>query len=328
MVRSKLGCGGIRYLQTPAEFCESLTLVGFGSEVGDGFLEAFVEGYFGFPAEEFAGAGDVGLALFGVVLGKGFKDEFAFGAGNFEDGFGELEHGHFARVADVHGEVGVAHHEAIDAFDEIGTVAETAGLGPFAENGDWFAGEGLADKCRDDTAVVHAHAGAEGIKDADDAGVDAVLAMVSHGQGFGKALGFVITAAGADGVDVAPIFFGLRMDGWIAVDFGGGSDQKAGAFAFGKAEGFVGAEGADFQGLNRHSQVVDGAGGRGEVPDVIDGVVQKNEFSNVLLNETEIGMAGQMIEVGDGAGDEIVHADDAMAFGEEVIGEVRSQKSR
>ena len=50
----------------------------FGGEVGDGFCQAVFEGDFGFPAEEFAGAGDVGLALFGVVLGKGFEDDFAF----------------------------------------------------------------------------------------------------------------------------------------------------------------------------------------------------------------------------------------------------------
>jgi hypothetical protein len=132
------------------------------------------------------------------------------------------------RVADVHRQMVIAHHEAVDAFDEVGDVAEAAGLGAVAEDGDRFL-EGLADEGRDDAAVVEAHAFAVGVEDADDAGVDLVLAVVGHGEGFGEAFGFVVAAARADGVDVAPVVLGLRVHLGVAVDFGSGGEQEAGA---------------------------------------------------------------------------------------------------
>jgi hypothetical protein len=165
----------------------------------------------------------------------------------------------------------VAHHEAEDAVDEVGDVAEGAGLGAVAEDGDGLALEGLAAEGGDDAAVLGAHARAVGVEDADDAGFDAVVAVVGHDDGFGEALGFVVDAAGADGVDVAPVGFDLRMDEGVAVDLGGGGEQEARALGLGQAEGVVGAQRADLEGLDRQFEVVDGAGGRGEVEDVVQG---------------------------------------------------------
>ena len=265
--------------------------------------------------------------MLGIILRKWSENDFAFGAGGGLDGFGELEHGHFSRVADVHGERGVAHHEAIDSFNKVGAITEAAGLAAVAEDGHGFAAEGLADEGGDDAAVVEAHAGAVGVKDADDAGLHFVFAVVSHGEGFGEALGFVVTAARTDGVDVAPVFFGLRMDGGVAVDLGSGGEKETGAFVPGEAEGFVSAEGADFQCLDGNAQIIDRAGGRGEVPDVIDGFVKENEFSDVLLNEAEILISTEVRDVVRAAGDEIIKADDFVAFGEKVIGEMRAEKT-
>ena len=45
-------------------------------EVGEGFLEAFVEGDFWLPAEQGAGFADVGAAAGGIVLGQGCKNNF------------------------------------------------------------------------------------------------------------------------------------------------------------------------------------------------------------------------------------------------------------
>ena len=88
------------------------------------------------------------------------------------------------------------------------TVAEAAGLLAFAEHGERFAAQRLADERGDDAAVVEAHARAVGVEDADDVGIDLVVAVVGHGHGFGESLGFVVHAARADGVDVAPVALG------------------------------------------------------------------------------------------------------------------------
>jgi hypothetical protein len=48
-----------------------------------------------------------------------------------------------------------------------------------------------------------------------------MLAVVVEKEGFGAALAFIVAGSRADRIDVAPIVFGLRMDGRIAVDFAG-----------------------------------------------------------------------------------------------------------
>jgi len=60
---------------------------------------------------------------------------------------------------------------------------------------------------RDHSAVVQLQARAVGVEDADDAGIDFVIAVVGHGDGFGEAFGFVVDGARADGIDVAPVGF-------------------------------------------------------------------------------------------------------------------------
>jgi hypothetical protein len=43
-----------------------------------------------------------------------------------------------------------------------------------------------------ETTVVQLQSRAVSIKDADDAGIDLVIPVVRHGDGFGEALGFVV----------------------------------------------------------------------------------------------------------------------------------------
>jgi hypothetical protein len=47
--------------------------------------------------------------------------------------------------------------------------------------------------------------------------LEAVLAVIVEEQRLGAALGFVVAAVRADLVDVAPILFRLRIDGWVTV---------------------------------------------------------------------------------------------------------------
>jgi hypothetical protein len=142
-----------------------------------------------------------------------------------------------------------------------------------------------------------------------------------------KAFGFVVDAARADGVDVAPVGFGLGMDQRVAVAFGRGGEEESGVFGLGEAEGVVGAERADLEGLDGELEIIDGAGRRGEMEDVIDGAGEVDELGDVVVDEVEVLVAGEMGDVVGIAGDEVVHGDDAMALGEESVDEMGAEEA-
>src|SRR5215813_4589970 len=80
------------------------------------------------PAEQLAGAGDVGLADLRVVDGQRLVDDLAARAGHLEDGLGQLQDRDLPRVADVHREVLAALREQDEPADEVVDVAEAPGL--------------------------------------------------------------------------------------------------------------------------------------------------------------------------------------------------------
>ena len=112
------------------------------------------------------------------------------------------------------------------------------------------------------------------------------------------------------------------MNQGIAVNFGGGGDEKACALVLGQAQSLVRAQGANLQGLNRDLEVINRAGRGGEVPDIIHGFIEKDELGDILLDEFEIGIAAQMGNVVHAAGHEVVDADHAGPAGEQQVGEV------
>ena len=187
--------------------------------------------------------------------------------------------------------------------------------------------ERLADERRHDAAVVDPHARAVGVENPDDARLDLVLAMVGHRQRLGETLGLVVAAARADGADVAPVFLGLRMHERVAVNFRGRGDQKSCALVLRQAERLVRAERADLERLDGNFQVVNRAGRRGEMPDVIHRAVEENKLGDVLLDELEIPVAAEVRDVVHRAGDKIVEADDLVAARQKQIGEVRAEKA-
>ena len=83
-------------------------------------------------------------------------------------------------------------------------------------------------------------------------------------------------------------------------------------------EGVDGAGGADQQGFDAEAHVVDGAGGRGEVEDVVD-LAEIEGLADVLLDEAEARLVLEMSEVGEIAGAEVIDADDGVAFGEQSV---------
>ena len=53
---------------------------------------------------------------------------------------------------------------------------------------------------------------------------------------------------------------------------------------------------------------------------------QENEIGNVVPDESIIFVASQMSDVGNIPGDQIVDRDDTMPFGQQAIGQMRSEK--
>jgi len=77
-----------------------------------------------------------------------------------------------------------------------------------------------------------------------------MVAVIGHGQRLGETLGFVINRAYANGVDMAPVGFLLRVFQRVAVNFAGRSQQVAGVEGASNAQGIVRAQRAGFHGLD------------------------------------------------------------------------------
>src|SRR4030065_2751483 len=94
---------------------------------------------------------------------------------------------------------------------------------------DRLAVEGLLEEPRHGPAVSPAHPWTVRVEEPRDLDRDAVGPVVGHGLGLRVPFGLVVHAAGADGVDVAPVALGLGMDLRVAVDLGGRGEHEAGA---------------------------------------------------------------------------------------------------
>jgi hypothetical protein len=154
----------------------------------------------------------------------------------------------------------------------------------------------LHDEVADHAAVVGVHARAVGVEDARHLDLQRVLAVVIEKQGFGAALAFVVAAADADGVDVAPVGFDLGMHLRVAIDLAGGGLEDLGAQALGQAEHVDGAVHAGLGGLHRVVLVVDGAGRAGQVVDLVHLDIQRK--GDVVAHQLEARVVEQVGDVG------------------------------
>src|SRR6185369_9021050 len=115
-------------------------------KVSDRLFQSLRQRYSGRPFQVFARFGDVGLALFRVVLRQRLEDNSAARAGGSDDFLGELQHGQLRRIADVHRQVVIAHHQTMDALDEVGHITKASGLRALAKNRDRLVLQSLADE--------------------------------------------------------------------------------------------------------------------------------------------------------------------------------------
>lgn len=245
-----------------------------------------------------------------------------------KDFLGELPYRHLTRVADINRLMEITHHQSVDSIDQIGDITKTAGLRAITENRERLACERLADECRNNAAVVKAHARTVGIENTNDVRVHAMVAVIGHGDGLRKALGFIVNPARPDGVHIAPVILGLRMDKRVAVALGSRGEDEGRAFVLCQTERIVRSERADFQGRNRDAQVIDRAGRAGEMPDIIDLARDVDEVGDVVADEFVVLIPGEMLDVRDIASDEAIDRDDAMPLGEQAVCEVGAQKAR
>ena len=151
---------------------------------------------------------------------------------------------------------------------------------------------------------------------------------VGHGDRLGEALGFVVDAAGPDRVHVAPVGLRLGMHERVPVDLRGRGQQQARRLDHGEAERLVGAEGTDLERLDREQKVIDRGGGRREMEHGVEGPVDRDELRDVVVHETETGLPGQVRDVPQVTGQQVVHRDDLVPPGQQPIAEVAAEESR
>src|SRR5262245_47183869 len=85
------------------------------AEVIEGPLQTVMPVNVGFPAEQLAGPGDVGLANFRVILGQRFEHELRSAAGVGKDLAGEFEDRNLVRVAEVDRLVELGEEQAVNS---------------------------------------------------------------------------------------------------------------------------------------------------------------------------------------------------------------------
>ncbi len=303
-------------------------------KISNGFLQTLIQLNLGLPVVQvFTGAANVGLALHRVIRRQWHKHELRSRACELNDFFGQLPNGEFTGVAQVDG-AGVAGaavscaghiHEAHKAFDQVVHITKAAGLLAFAIDGDVFTFERLHNEVAHHTPVVGVHAGAIGVEDAGHTNVQPMLTVVVKKQGFSAALAFVVAAANANGVDIAPVVFGLGVHGWIAIHLAGAGLKNAGIQSLGQAQHVDGTVHAGLEGLHRVVLVVDGAGRASQVVDLVDFDVKRKR--DVVPHELKTGVVEQMLDVAFAAGKQVVGTHHFVATGQQAVDEVAAQET-
>jgi hypothetical protein len=115
------------------------------------------------------------------------------------------------------------------------------------------------------------------------------------------------------------------MDFGVAVDFGGRGLEDSGAGALGEAEGVHGPEEGGLGGFDGVELVVRRGGGAGEVVDLVD--LELEGVADVVADEFEAFVVEEVLDVALSAGEEVVEADDFVAFVEEAFAEVGTEEA-
>src|SRR5450755_2145172 len=107
----------------------------------------------------------------------------------------------------------------------------------------------LRDEVGNGSSVAGSHPLPVGVEDPRDASIDAG-AVIGHGVRLSASLRFVVHAAYADRVDVAPVVLRLRMHRWVSVHLRGRGEQESSALLAGQLEQRSGSGSTRVQGCD------------------------------------------------------------------------------
>src|SRR5882762_5497024 len=298
------------------------------AEVRDRRNEPCLERHFRLPAQQRSRPRDVRAPLLGIVLGKGpDRTDSAALAHDLPDGLCKLDQGHLPRVPQVDGESIALVLQGHQSGDKVVDVAEAAGLGPVAEDGEVFAAKGLRDEGGDHPAVIGAHSRAIGVEDARDADGKAMHPRVRGDQRLREPLGLVVARAGTDRVDVAEVLLALGVLQRIPVHLRrAGVDQRGAGFS-GEIQRLAGAHGPDVQRLERQPRIVDRRRRRGQVEHRFRPAVDWNGPADVVLQELVAGIAAVAVGVVAAASEKAVDRDHFVTARQQPIDQMASDET-
>jgi len=267
------------------------------------------------------------LPLAGVILRQRFVDELGLRTGQVEHLLGQLLDRELVRIAEVDRawEIAPGVHHAQEAFDEIIDIAERAALLPIAVDRDRLTLQRLDDEVRHHTPVIGVHPGAIGVEDPHDLDVELVLPVVVEEQRLGAALALVVAGARTDRIDVTPIALRLWVNARIAVYLGSRRLEDPRLHALGETEHVDRARHARLGRLDRIELVMHGAGGTGEIVDLVDLDIERE--ADVVAHEFEARVVVQMVDIALVAGEEVIDAEDFIAPFEKPVDQVRAKEA-
>src|SRR5262249_47203370 len=136
---------------------------------------------------------------------------------------------------------------------------------------------------------------------------------------------FIVDSANANGVDMAPIIFALRVLFRVAIDLARAGEQEASFVQLGQSQCVVRPQRTDLQRWNRVAQIIDRTGGRGEMENIVNLAVDLDRVRDVVAYEAESRMRAQRFQVALASGDEIVDTDDLMPLGQKAVAKMRPE---
>lgn len=169
---------------------------------------------------------------------------------------------------------------------------------PVAVDGDVLTPQGLADEVGDDPAILGIHQGAVGVEDADDADINAFMAVVVEHEAFRAAFAFVVAGADAVRVHVAPVAFDLGVHQRVTVDLRRRCLKDARVISFGQFEHVENAKHAGLCGEDGACALVEGGGGRTcQVIDAVELFRAVVGLDDVVLNKGEVFLGQKLPDV-------------------------------
>jgi len=149
--------------------------------------------------------------------------------------------------------------------------------------------------------------------------------VIVEEQGFRAALAFVVARAQADRVHMAPVPFGLRVHGGIAVYLARRGLKNSHAQPLCEAKHVDCAVHAGLDRLHGIMLIVDRACRTGEIENLVDLDVQRE--ADIVTQDFEAGIGEQMRDIAAGAREKIVGADDLVSRSEQDLAKMAADES-